>query len=96
MSDFDKIMKLAMQDPIAASEAISQLADPVVGLTKEMVNKYAPELAEYIREVNAFTVDLDIKAMKQYVEGGFSREEALNLIIVRKQTAANAVKSIQK
>lgn len=96
MSQAEKILKLAMQDPIAASELISNLADPVVGLAKEMLNKYGSEIGDQIKAADSFTTELDIQRMKQYTENGFSRDEALNLIIVRKQAAANAMKAMQK
>lgn len=85
----EQIFRVAMQDPIQASELASQLIDPAFGFAKEILDKYGEDVGEYIKQFNKFSTQLDIETMNQYIEGGFDREEALRLMIVRKQTAKN-------
>lgn len=96
MINAEQLLGLAMEDPMAASEAISQLVDPVVGLSKELITKYASEFGDQVKQLNMFLVQLDIDAMDKYTKAGFARDEALQLITVRKQTSAKALNFNQK
>lgn len=59
--------------------------DQGVEILDEVLDKYAPKLAEYYDKVREFSVQMDIKTFKEYQKGGLDNDQAFGLLITRKR-----------
>lgn len=65
---------------------ILQEVDGGVEILDEVLDKYAPKLAEYAEKLRSWSVGQDLKTYNELVKGGLSEDSAIRLMIESKRT----------
>lgn len=60
----------------------------------QLIENVGPKVYDYLDDLRRVGVKMDINTIEQYKRAGLSQEEAIGLLVVRKQTASSVLKNI--
>jgi hypothetical protein len=76
----------------ALGDTLAPIADAAVGT----IFKLTPPIAKAFNALGDYQVDRQIATFKRFIDGGFTREEALTLLLNNQSNMKDILKSLQE
>lgn len=80
-----------IQEILTVASALTPMADAVA----DILEQYGPALRRVASGFNSAMTDLTIQAFNQYIQAGFSRDEAILLVISNKNAMAEQFRKMR-
>lgn len=80
---------------LAVADELDELKPSVVRIIQHVAS-YGPELSDFLEKMSFGLVDIKMKTIKRYEDGGFTRQEAIILTLSDIKGAMEAMKNNKK